>query len=545
MPDHLPDNDQLIELAGAAAFKRGQGYWRESRVTLSQVSATALVGEADGSETYSLWLKYLKDQWQWDCSCPAADDGAFCKHLVAAVLIAREELADAGEVAVKPKRGAKADDLLTFLRAQPAERLAGWLRAMADEDRDVEKRLLLYRAAEQPGALKAALGKLLNTGGFLDYRRSKAYANKLHAAIEQLRDVLERDPVECRGLCEYALGRLFKVYAKSDDSAGAIGDVVGSLAALHWQACATEPPGTALVRPLRSLMNLDQWGVLVLQNYWDLLEPAGQATYAKQVLADFEKLAPPPKNGSYLELNSSICRRTEELARCADDFDLLQRVLRRDLSHEWQHFRVLESLREFGRAREALAWAELAVKQFPNDGRLRESLAECLVESGMDDEALEQTWTRFERRPSSDGWDALKRHAKKAWPSWRDRALAHVAAAESGHATSRVVLLMHDGDLQAAADLSKTHPVNVHTLHELAQRLRRTDPDTAGAFYLRLATLQAEQLRHASDYPRLVSHLKNASTLLPAEDWQPLLASVREKHARKPKLMGMLEQAGL
>lgn len=545
MPELLPDDDELIERAGPAAFKRGQGYWRAGRIALNKVSATALAGEAHGTETYSLWLKHAKGDWQWDCSCPAADGGGFCKHLVAAVLTAREEVVDAEQAAIKPTRRAKADNLLTFLRAQPAERLAGWLQALADEDGDVEKRLLLYLAAEQPGALKAALAKLLNTGGFLDYRRAMAYAKRLHTAIEQLSALLQRDPAECRLLCEYALARLLKVYAMSDDSAGAIGDVLGSIAELHRDACAAAPPGAALVKSLRALMSRDGWSVLALPDYWDALRPAGQAAYAKLVLAEFEQLLPAPKGGSHLDESFEICRRTEELARCAGDFDLLQRVLRRDLSSEWRHLRVLESLREFGREREALAWAELAVKQFPRDGRLREALAECLAASGMDDEALDQAWQHFQQHPSDDGWDALKRYAKKAWPSWRGRALEHVAARERGDATVRIVLLLHDGDIQAAAGLAANFAVAVHVLHTLAQRLRRSDPAKAGAFYLRLARQQEQHLRGASDYPRLVAYLKDASALLPAPEWQPLIDLVRQNHARKPKLMGLLADAGL
>jgi tetratricopeptide (TPR) repeat protein len=545
VPDHFPDDDELIELAGAAAFLRGQDYWRAGRVALSQTAATILAGEANGTETCGLWLRHANGDWQWHCTCPAAVDGSLCKHLVAAVLTAREGVVVADEVMrKKPKRRAQPDDLLTFLRAQSAERLAGWLQALADENRDIEKRLLMYRAAEQPGALKAALARVLNTGRFLNYRRAMDYAKRLRSAINQLTDVLRRDAVECRALCEYALGRLFKIYAKSDDSAGAIGEVIGSVAELHRQACAAVPPGAALLKPLLSLMNVDDWGVLALPNYWDALQSAGQAAYAKSVLVQFEQL-PPPKDGSHVDENFSTCRRTEELARCAGDFELLQRVLRRELSHEWQHFRVLESLREFGRAREALAWAELAVKQFPQDGRLRAALAECLLDSGMEEEALEQTWRRFEQDPSEDGWDALKRHSKNAWLTWRHRALDHTAACERGHATVRVVLLMHDGDLPAAAELSNTHVVAAHVVHALAQRLCPSDPAGAGAFYLRLAQQQAQQLDRASDYPRLVAYLKDASALLSAKDWQPVLASVRENHARKPKLMGLLARAGL
>ena len=76
---------QLADLAGAGAFTRGREYWRAQRVTLSMHSATALAGEARGSHLYALWLKRKGAYRTWDCSCPAAEDGSLCKHLVAAV----------------------------------------------------------------------------------------------------------------------------------------------------------------------------------------------------------------------------------------------------------------------------------------------------------------------------------------------------------------------------------------------------------------------------------------------------------------------------
>jgi hypothetical protein len=436
------------------------------------------------------------------------------------------------------------DELLAFLHAQPAARLAGWLHALAQEDGNVEKRLLLYRAAEQPGALKTALAKLLNAGGFLDYRRAIDYAQRMDAAIEQLQDMLPRDPGECRALCEYALGRLFKIYGNSDDSAGAIGDVMEALAELHAQACAVTQPGKALAKTLHALQRKDAWGVLSLASYWNALGPQGQAEYSRLVVAEFQQV-PEPKAGEHFGESFEVCRRTEELARCAGDFELLQRVLRRDLSHGYQHLRVLESLREFGRAREALAWAEVAVKRFPDEGGLRAVLSECLAEAGMDEEALEQTWQCFRQHPGDAEWDTLKRMAGKAWPQWRQRALDDVAAREQDHATLRARLLLHDGDRVAAVALAHEHAVLADVLLELAKQIRRSDPTTAGAFYLRLAQQQAQKLGYANEYPRLVAYLKDASQLLPAAQWQPLLATVRAQHARKTKLMGLLTQAGL
>ena len=548
MATDLPSNSELIELAGKAAFERGRGYHRAGRIALSKVSTTALAGEAHGTDTYNLWLKCAGDNWHWDCNCPAADGGSLCKHLVAAVLTARDEAAEGDAVEGRPRSSSKPrtkpDELVIFLRAQPAERLAGWLQELADEDGDIEKRLLLYRAADEPGALKAALAKLLNTGGFLDYRRAMAYAQRLQAAIGQLHELLQRDPDECRVLCEYALGRLFKIYGNSDDSAGAIGECLGAMAELHAQACVAAPPGKALAKSLHSLMAKDGWSTLQLAAYWNALGSQGQSAYSKLVLAEFERLPAPVLREHYGE-GFSVCRRVEELARCANDFDLLQRVLRRDLQHDYQHLRVLESLREFGRAREALAWAESAVKRFPRDERLRALLAECLLESGMDEEALEQTWQRFQQRPNDDGWDALKRIAGKGWPQWRQRALDEVAAREKDDVTIRVVLLLHDGDLRAAQALAQQGRLAAHLLDTLAQRLCRSDPAAAGQFYLRLARHQFDYMRSASDYSKLVAPMKKASSPLPGEAWQPLRDTIRTVHARKPKLMGLLTSAGL
>ena len=550
MPHHLPGDADLLELAGAAACERGRDYHAAGRVALSLVSEAALAGQAHGSQTYRLRLAWDGGTWLWDCDCQAAADGAFCKHLVAAVLTARDEADEAVEAPRDaPENGrtatpARKDELLAFLCAQPAERLAAWLHGLAQEDGDIQKRLLLYRSAEQPGALKPALAKLLNPGGFLDYRRAIDYARRLDAATGQLQSLLQRDPAECRELCEYALGRLFKIYGNSDDSSGAIGEVMASLAELHAQACVAAPPGRVLAKTLHGLMARDGWSILALAPYWDALGAPGQAAYGKLVLTAFEQL-PAPKIGEHYGEGYKVCRRAEELARCAGDFELLQRVLRRDLQHEYQHFRVLQSLREFGRAREALAWAEAAVKRFPRDQRLRASLVECLAESGMDEEALEQAWQCFHQHPDDDGWDALKRVAGHAWPAWRQRALDDVAARERGHASARVELLLHDGDLPAAVGLARGTAVSPPVLHTLAQRLRRSDPAASGAFYLRLAHQQADDLGYPSSYPRLVAYLKDASTLLPAEDWQPLLAAVRVTHARKTKLIGLLAKAGL
>lgn len=545
----LPDNDWLLDMAGPGAVERGVGYYRKGRVILTDDNDVALRAEARGSEMYALELAEEGTGWHWQCECPAADGGVFCKHLVAAVLVARDAVDDAplpekrpADRARQASRAVQEESLLDFLLAQPAQTLAAWLHELAQADASVERRLLLYRSQGQPDELKAALGKLLNTGGFLDYRGAMRYAAQLDAGIAQLRTLLTRDAVACRELCEYVLKRLIKVYGRADDSAGAIGERVGDIAELHREACAAAPPGKPLAKALHGLKCSDDWSLFPLDGYWNLLGVDGQRDYANRVLAEFEALPPPKPTDRYGEC-FSVCRRTEELARCSDDFELLQRVLRRDLSEPYQHLRVFESLREAKRGREALAWVEQAVKRFPKDSRLHEALADSLADAGLDEEALAQAWRCFCDHPGGDSWRRLQRLAGPAvWPDWRQRALDAVAAVERGMVHLRIQLLQLDGDIDAALALARDKPVADHVLFDLASHVSRSHPADAGAFYLRLARGRATRLNGASDYKRLVDCLRPAMRLLPGTQWQPFVIELRETHRRKTRLMGMLDE---
>ena len=546
----LPDDGWLRDEAGDGAFKRGVGYFKDGAVVLSRQTANALEGEAFGSETYRLWFKQVEGDWDWDCECPAADGGVLCKHLVAAVLTARAgDPAQATPAVTKPARGRKQPgvteaDLRDFLLAQPADRLADWLLGFARFNRDIEKQLLLQRAATEPAALQQALSGLLSAGGFMDYRRTLDYGRRLRAGIDLLNEALQRDPVECRALCEYTLKRLFKLIERVDDSAGAVGDCMAEIAGIHAQACDAAPPGKALVKPLLALQAQDDWRLLPIARYWKALGPAGQAAYAKQVIAAFEQL-PPVKPGGWDSEGFTVCDRAEALARFMGDFDLLQRVLRRDLSNPRQHLRVLESLHAFGRAREALVFAEAAVKRFPKEASLREALARCLTEAGLTEEAMEQQWAAFVHQPDEHTWDALKKSAGAAWPQWREKALAQVTESANEPAGLRIVLLTHDDAIADAIALARSKPVVHYALQRLADKARRVDKNAAAEFYLHLAKPCAERLHGASQYKAMVDLLAQSAKCVQTDALQAFVAEIRGSHGRKPKLMAMLDEAGL
>jgi hypothetical protein len=106
------------------------------------------------------------------------------------------------------------------------------------------------------------------------------------------------------------------------------------------------------------------------------------------------------------------------------------------------------------------------------------------------------------------------------------------------------MLLLHDGDFEAAVALASHLPVRSDVLQILARRLEHDRPAVAGEFYLRIARWQVKHMG-PRDYAALAQTLKRAAHCLPAEQWTPVVAEIRAAHGRKPKLMGLLAESGL
>ncbi|MGH9433287.1 MAG: SWIM zinc finger family protein [Terriglobia bacterium] len=526
---------ELKELAGSAAFARGRSYHAEGRVRLLRQGAEQIEAEAKGSELYRLWLKREKGEWRWGCACPAAADGSFCKHLVAAAMVWRDGMA-------KP-RPDEQDKLLGYLHKQPAARLARWLAELAHEDSDVARRLKLHQSEGDPAKLKKALSDELGTSGFLDYHRSMDYARRLGPVLIQLRELTERDPAAGRELCDYALKRLFRIYARADDSAGAIGECLAELARLHADACRLAPgDGTELARQLYKLQTTDEWGLFPIGDYWEALGEQGHKEYAGLINQELATLPAKPTEEHDSE-HFYIRQRAVAYTRAARDFGLLMHVLQWDLSHAMDYLEIINACREFGREREAMQWAERSVRRFGGDAQLRDALADCLQTAGLEEETIEQRWQAFCLESDAGHWDALKKAAGVDWMPWREKALASLADNDS-EATQCVELLMHDEDLPGALQAARARPLYTDTLARLAQRLESTDGTAAGELYLRVARHLEERLSY-KQYPLFTQYAQRIVRLLPESAWRTWMNGVLTRHGRKTRLMAMFAEKGL
>ena len=539
------DQDTIQELAGHAAFDRGLAYHSQGRVSLSSQSRSGFEATVQGARRYRLWLRKKGGSIEFGCSCPAAADGSFCKHLVAASLAwIQNETGDDSK--------ASDDDLQAALLKEPRERLADWLFQAAMADERLEKQLQLKLSTDL-AALKKSLSALLRTGGFLDWRRSQDYALQLDAPLATLESLLERDPDTCFALAEYSVNRLLRIYQRADDSSGMIGDRLREFAELYARAAArANISGPQLATRLFKFKEREDWQLFPLEQYWDSLGSKGQAAYLARV--DKALSALPESSGeddfrSRLE-GSRVMRWREEIARCQSDFDTLLDLLSRDLSSGHAYEKIVRACREFGHDALALSWAERGLKHHPDARGMRPLVAEEYLRAGLDVEALELLWEDFRQRPGSDTWQRLQAGSADQWPTIRRQALEELAerefVLEDGRriVSMRIQLLMAERSLDEALELALTHAADPGLLTGLAQAVARNQPQAAAKLYRRSADAELPQA-NAKTYKKVVPLLKSVAQLDDSQDTREWLQGIRTRYKARPKLIGMMNKAGI
>lgn len=467
----LSDGD-LSAAAGDAVFKRGLLYFEQRRVKLVKDSADdAHIGakfKVKGTQTYTteLWLE--EAELGFECNCPHADEGAFCKHVVAAGLFWRSKISQSavanddlsqeirGQAAAKKisseKRqtiaATKRTALRDFVNKQSADTLADRLWTWAEENRAFMGELKVWeaqsRAVQDPAALKSAVTELLKSSAFMGPRECATYARRAEKALDILESTLKTSPKLALSASEHALRRLYKVAETSDDSyGGEIGDLMRDVLDIILRALQAVQPAAQWVDTWFDLLAHDPWGL------WSdamVLDAAGadvQQAYSKRVAKDWQAwlATQESKPVTGLEIAGQGKPRTVYVASIYGRFDYQRSKLRNryldDLKRQGDSQTALEVMRAsledayeycdliaycetLNKPREALQFAKAAYKRHPADHRCEDALLRCYERDGWDDEALTMRRERLEQSPSSDNYRALLKAAKAAGKNQAD-----------------------------------------------------------------------------------------------------------------------------
>jgi len=574
--EQLITRDQLEKLAGTAAFERGEDYFAEGAVDRLRREGEKVNARVMGSEPYQVELWADGDELGYDCTCPRATDGYFCKHCVAvglALLDEREHTSDTG------KRQSKRDPdslIREFLQAQSPKYLADLMMDQARRDNVLYRSLLLKaeRASGSGDTIKSfrkAIDGATRIRGFVDWRHAGGFAADLDQLADSLEELLEPATADALvELTEYAIERLDRTLEEVDDSNGEVGEVLERLGALHVRACAmAKPDPVALAERLfryETSCSFDSYHSSVM-TYRDTLGPAGIARFRELAEQQWEKINPLSADDERsTEDISNRFRMThimETLAQMSNDIEALVAVKSRDLSHPYAYLTIAEIYQKADQRDLALKWAQRGLKAFPErpDNRLRDFLVDAYLQRERNDEAMQLTWIQFEERSTMEHYRKLHDVADKLgrWPDQRQRALAlieTVVLREANEITRwkpkpslpdwslRVEIALWENDLDTAWQMIQQGKCRRQLLLSLAGKLENPRPGDAVTLYRRIIPGIIEETNNRA-YEEAVRYLGKVGGLMQtsgnAADFATYLAGLRAQYKAKRNFIKLLD----
>lgn len=433
-------NEQVLkDYAGSRSFNLGKEYFESDCVFGLSEYGGKVAAKVSGTHDYQVKLRAEDgDELGYDCSCPFAEEGNFCKHCVAVGLAWL-----AGKGSKKAKSATNLDDVKTYLRTRDKAQLVELLMQEALENEDLRGRLTLAAARSNPRgvnveAFRKELKRAIYINDYVDYHGAYGYARNAEKVIDSVAELLEKNPVTVIDLCEYALRLAEKAMNSIDDSNGEMGGILDKLQELHLEACErAKPDAEKLARRLFEWEISSGWEVFygAAETYADVLGKKGLHLYRKLAQEEWDKLPAlkPGDERSYGGKRWRVTSMMESLARADNDIEALVEIKTRDLSSQYNYLQIAEIYREDKQYNKALEWAERALKDFAKDKpdwRLGEFLANEYHRRGRHDEAMKIIWAQFEESTSLEKYGTLKEHAEKvgkdAWSQWREKALAHI-----------------------------------------------------------------------------------------------------------------------
>lgn len=548
MLDDLITRTVLEDLAGTTAFRRGEEYFSVGAVSRLRATDGKIIAKVEGTETYQVELRDDDSDLAYDCTCPRAADGYFCKHCVAvglAWLAENSAAPKSGAASGKKKRLDPWRDIKEYLITQPPETLIDLLLDVAQRDDRLYQSLLLKVERTGGGgnvakAFRRAIDGATRIHGFVDWQEVSTFAGNIDQVADSLAELLKPDTASTLlELAEYAIERVENSLEQIDDSNGEIGGIVYRLGELHLKACMMARPEPAeLAERLFRFETTLPFGLCSFDatTYCDALGKEGLRRYRELAEDEWRKLKPRDAKDSYDAHRATITRIMERLAEASGDVDKLVAIKSRDLSSSYRYLDIAEIWTKARQPDKALEWAERGLKAFPDrpDNRLRDFLVAAYLKRKRNDEALLLTWIQFEELPALEHYKKLHDVTGKlgVWPEQRERALAKLADVIGREATTttrwkpkpsapnyslQVEIALWEKDLDAAWASAHEGICDRNLLITLAGKLESSRPDDAVSLYRRVVPPIVEQTSNSA-YEEAIKLIRKVGGLMKVQN---------------------------
>ncbi|GAB2500604.1 SWIM zinc finger family protein [Nocardiopsis aegyptia] len=530
-------------MAGATSYHRGVDY--VSRVDGVTLDGDTVRGTVSGTYTYRVELTPGRRELEWDCDCPWAEEGNFCKHCVALGLVYLFDTERGVEVPPAP-------DLRTYLTTLGADELVGLVLEAADSLPGLRLRLEVRAGISEegsaPASARALVDEALRIDDFVEYGRAREYAQAVHGVADELEALLgEGSGVEAEALARHAIGVLDEHAGLVDDSAGHVGGAAARIMDVHVRACAVAEPDPAELAGWLLRLQREGSGMPepLLESYADVLGEEGMERYREEL---FEG-GPGDAGSGWTEhfLRS-------EFARVVKDTDLLVRVYS---SAENVHYAgIVQVLDAAGRAEEALEWAGRGLRE--SGGRQDDRLVEYAVrahrEAGREEEVQALRWEAFERSPEARTYRALREETPApGWPAVRAQALAVLRRAAArrrspGFPCTLVEVLVDEANAEEAWEAAAEHGCDDRQWLRVAALRETSHPEDAIGVYI--PRLEAKvRLSNTSLYPEAAELARRVRELYERlgrmDEAESFTKGLRTEHRRKRRFLAELDRVGL
>ena len=485
-------------LAGSRSYQRGVAYSREGRVSASRGTDSRLEVTVQGTMPYVVELWIEEGEPRWSCTCPAAEDGSFCKHCVAAAITLdpgespgpvvlldpaerlRRVQALAPAAGGLPRRNSERDPppasaateaglLADFVAGLPQDRLAEIVLERATSDWRLRERLLAEaRAGRGQGPdlrewRHRIDGAFAPYRGFVDYREARGWAEGVGEVIDAVEDLCDAGhPDAAALLAEHAHRRAEEAIAYVDDSDGWLSIISERLFEVHLRACTdADPEPVALAGRLLELelaSDLEGFRRAPVA-YAKVLGDAGLAAY-REHLESRRRRTTGSADSLERELDSwALQDAMVGWALATGDPDVLIDVHGAGgRIHADAVLDIARSLGAAGRGDEAVEWAgrglaEAGDRSWQTRG-LREYLAELLRGRGEVAAAVDLFWAAFRSDPSLESYRRLLAEAGEesgVAGGWSQRCVAELRAQVAGQEADGEAAVRRVGSPVAAA----------------------------------------------------------------------------------------------
>jgi hypothetical protein len=388
------------------------------------------------------------------------------------------------------------------------------------------------------------------------YRGRREYSQLAREVVAACEALIDSEPASVPALAQRAVDLVTTALMYVDDSWGIVGDDLHALMAVHARACAATPPDPKRLAAWLGKVRLDGpgWPDFELRDYAAALGEKGRAELAR-IVEDRAKATELDLLGR-TPLGIRVLR--EQLAEISGDTDHYIAVLAEDLYAASSYLKIVDALRNVGRAAEAERWARrgLGIGNPIDQGKLRDTYVNLLLERGATDEASTMRWQLFDQHPTQTHYNDLRRTAERTgdWPSLRDKAIGRLRDATTGQpafADHLIGVLLDEGELdqawQTALDHAEglpeprwnqlinlrqpTHPGDViEPWQQLIQQ--RLDANTDKYRYSKAITM----LRQLRDAYRATGDALGFGTYLDR---------LRDRHKRKTSFIAKLDRTNL